>query len=156
MSRRHDGGVAARRSAGLAVAVAALLLAGGCGADPVVVYRGSAVAALEATLSEARTAELAGRLWVADRSTHPLAVVVVRDSDSGVGAEVSWFEEQQPPGRASDRTRQRTADALDAAASAVQAVRIELDRSDRPATRAALDDLRSACAGLESLAEELE
>ena len=113
------------------------------------------MASLEATLSEARTAELAGRLWVAGRSTHPLAVVVVRDSNAGVGAEVSWFEQQQPPGRVGDRTRQRTIDALDAAASAVQIVRIELDRSDRPAVRASLADLSAACSGLESLAEEL-
>ena len=154
MSRRLHAAAAAR-SMRIALAVAALLVVAGCGADPVVVYRDSAVSALEATLSEARTAELAARLWVAGRSTHQLAVVVVRDSDTGVGSEVSWFEQQQPPGRAGDLTRERTVSVLDATASAVQSVRIELDRSDRQATRAALDDLRSSCSALEFLAEEL-
>ncbi|MFL6169155.1 MAG: hypothetical protein ACJ711_05745 [Ornithinibacter sp.] len=154
MSRRHPaaGAIASRR---ITLTLAAVLVVAGCGADPVVVYRDSAVSALEATLSEARTAELAARLWVAGRSTHPLAVVVVRDSDTGVGSEVSWFEQQQPPGRGGDRTRERTVDALDAAASAVQSVRIALNRSDREGTRTALAELRSSCSGLESLAEEL-
>lgn len=137
------------------VLVAALLALGGCGTDATTVYRDSAVAALEASLSEARTAELAGRLWVAGRSTHPLAVVVVGESETGVGSEASWFGEQQPPGRAADVVRTHTLDALDGASSAVQSVRIALDRSDRAATRAALAELRSACSDLESLAEEL-
>jgi hypothetical protein len=37
----------------------------------------------------------------------------------------------------------------------VQSVRIALDRSDPLATRAALDELRSACSDLEALAEDL-
>jgi hypothetical protein len=127
----------------------------GCGTDPGAVYRDSAVKALEGSLSEARTAELAGRLWVTGRSTHGFAVVVVGDSDTGVGADAAWFEEQQPPRRADDALRRRTTDALDAAASAVQSVRIALDRSDTRATRAALDELRSACSDLEALAGDL-
>jgi hypothetical protein len=143
------------RRAGAALGAAVLLGAAACGADPSVVYRDSAVKALEGSLSEARTAELAGRLWVTGRSTHPLAVVVVRDSDAGVGADTAWFEEQQPPRPLDDVVRGRTTDALDAAASAVQSVRIALDRSDTRATRAALDELRSASSDLEALAEEL-
>jgi hypothetical protein len=150
--RRH---LAGPRSLGTTAVVVAALVTTGCTSDPTAVYRDSAVAVLEATLSEARTAELAGRLWVADRSPHAMAVVVVAESETGVGGEASWFEEQQPPNRASDPVRGRTVDALDGASSAVQAVRISLGRSDRPGTRAALDELRSACSDLESLAEEL-
>ena len=111
---------------------------------------------LEATLSEGRTAELAGRLWVERRSTHALTVVVVGESDTGVGAEADWFEQLQPPGvgRATG-CASAPSDALDATASAVQDVRISLERSDRPGARAALDELHSACDDLESLAEDL-
>ena len=118
-------------------------------------YRQSAVNVLEATLSEGRTAELAGRLWVDRRSTHALSVVIVGESDTGVGAEAQWFEQLQPPGAVGDDVRERTVDALDATASAVQAVRISLERSDRPGARAALDALHSACDDLESLAKDL-
>ena len=112
---------------------------------------------LEAVLSEARTAELAGRLSVDGRSTHPLAVVVVGESEAGVGSEGSpGSSEQQPPEPGGNATRERTIRALDGATSAVQSVRIALDRSDRRATRAALADLRAACADLESLAEALQ
>jgi hypothetical protein len=144
-----------RRTWTALVAAAVLVSAGGCGTDGGAVYRDSAVKALEGSLSEARTAELAGRLWVTGRSTHSLAVVVVGGSDTGVGADAAWFEEQQPPRRVDDAVRRRTTDALDAAASAVQSVRIALDRSDPLATRAALDELRSACSDLEALAEDL-
>ena len=99
--------------------------------------------------------ELAGRLWVEHRSTHALTVVVVGESDTGVGAEADWFEQLQPPGLVGDRVRERTVEALDATASAVQDVRISLERSDRPGVRAALDELHSACDDLESLAEDL-
>ena len=95
------------------------------------------------------------RLWVERRSTHALSVVIVGESDTGVGAEAQWFEQLQPPGAVGDDVRERTVDALDATASAVQAVRISLERSDRPAARAALDDLHSACDDLESLAKDL-
>jgi hypothetical protein len=135
--------------------LAALLLVTGCSTDPVPVYRDSAVNVLEATLSEGRTAELAGRLWVDHRSTHALAVVVVDESDTGVGAETDWFGQLQPPGVSGDRVRRRTLDALDATASAVQEVRISLARSDRPGVRVALEGLSSACDDLESLAEDL-
>lgn len=145
----------AGRRAGAAVAAAAVLATVGCGGNPTAVYRDSAVRALEGSLSEARTAEMAGRLWVAGRSTHAFAVVVVGDGDTGVGADVAWFEQQQPPRRVDDLVRQRTTDALDRAASAVQSVRIALDRSDTRATRAALDDLRAACSDLQALAEDL-
>jgi hypothetical protein len=146
---------AARRRAAAAFTAAAVLVVTGCAADPVAVYRDSAVKALEGSLSEARTAELAARLWADGRSPHAFAVVVVDDSETGVGADASWFEEQQPPRRADDAVRARTTDALDAAASAVQSVRIALDRSDTRATRAALDDLRTACEALETLAGDL-
>jgi len=133
----------------------ALLTVAGCGTDAGPVYRQSAVNVLEATLSEGRTAELAGRLWVERRSTHALSVVIVGESDTGVGAEAQWFEQLQPPGAVGDDVRERTVDALDATASAVQAVRISLERSDRPGARAALDALHAACDDLESLAEDL-
>ena len=133
----------------------ALLAVAGCGTDAGPVYRQSAVNVLEATLSEGRTAELAGRLWVERRSTHALSVVIVGESDTGVGAEAQWFEQLQPPGAVGDDVRERTVDALDATASAVQAVRISLERSDRPGARAALDALHAACDDLESLAEDL-
>ena len=144
-----------RRRAGVALTLLVVLAVAGCGDDPGAVYRDSAVSALEGSLSEARTAELAGRLWVRDRSTHAFAVVVVGESDTGVGADAAWFEEQQPPRRADDAVRQRTTEALDGAASAVQSVRIALERSDTVATHAALDGLRAACADLEALAGEL-
>ena len=48
------------RRAGAALGAAVLLGAAACGADPSAVYRDSAVKALEGSLSEARTAELAG------------------------------------------------------------------------------------------------
>lgn len=138
-----------------AALTAVLLLAAGCGRDASTVYRDSAVTVLEATLGEGRTAELAGRLWVEGRSTHAFAVVVVGESDSGVGTDAAWFEDQQPPTRAADAVRARTVDALAAVSSAVQAVRVSLERSDSLAAKTALDQLRSANAGLESLAEEL-
>ncbi len=143
-----------RSGAGVALA-AVLVLVAGCGRDAGEVYRDSAVTVLEATLSEGRSAELAGRLWVAGRSTQAFAVVLVSDSDTGVGTDTAWFEDQQPPAAVDDAVRERTVDALDAASSAVQAVRISLVRSDRSATRSALEELRSANADLESLAEEL-
>ena len=155
MTTRVRGPARARRRAGAALTAAAALVAAGCGADPGAVYRDSAVSALEGSLSEARTAELAGRLWVAGRSTHDFAVVVVGDSDTGVGADAAWFAGQQPPRRVDDAVRRRTTDALDTATAAVASVRIALDRSDTRATRAALDALRAACAGLETLAEDL-
>jgi hypothetical protein len=151
--RRGPGG-GLRRVAGACV-VTVLLLAAGCGGDPGAVYRDSAVRALEGTLSEARTAELAGSLWLAGRSTHSFAVVVVGDSDTALGADAAWFEEQQPPRREDDLVRQQTTDALDAAATSVQSLRIMVERQDIRATRAALEDLRSACSDLATLAEQL-
>ena len=139
----------------LVLIAVALLAVAGCGTDPGPVYRQSAVNVLEATLSEGRTAELAGRLWVDRRSTHARSVVIVGESDTGVGGEAQWFEQLQPPGAVGDDVRERTVDALDATASAVQAVRISLERSDRPGARAALDALHAACDDLESLAEDL-
>ena len=144
-----------RRSGAGVTLVAVLLLVAGCGRDAGEVYRDSAVTVLQATLSEGRSAELAGRLWVAGRSTQAYAVVLVSDSDTGVGTDTAWFEDQQPPAAVDDAVRERTVDALDAASSAVQAVRISLERSDRSGTRSALAELRSANADLESLAEEL-
>jgi len=144
------------RCAGLGLSLLAVsVLASGCAGNPRSVYRDSAADVLAATLSEGRTAELAGRLWVDGRSTHPFAVVVVGASDTGIGAEVDWFEQLDPPGVAGSSVRARTVDALDATASAVQQVRIALGRSDRPATRAALADLRAACADVEALAGAL-
>ena len=64
---------------------AALLLPAGCGADPSAVYRDSAVKALQGGLSECRTAELAGRLWLKGNSTHAFALVVVGDERRGGG-----------------------------------------------------------------------
>ena len=154
MSTPPHGGARSPRPL-LALLAAALLLVAGCGTDAGPVYRQSAVSVLEATLGEGRTAELAGRLWVERRSTHALSVVIVGESDTGVGAEAQWFEQLQPPGAVGDDVRERTVDALDATASAVQAVRISLERSDRPGARAALDALHAACDDLESLAEDL-
>ena len=144
----------ARRGA-VVVFGAALLLPAGCGADPSTVYRDSAVKALQGGLSECRTAELAGRLWLKGNSTHAFALVVVGASDAGVGADAAWFGGQQPPRRADDAIRRQTTDALDGAASSVQSVRIALDRSAAGSTRAALDELSSACSDLEALAEDL-
>lgn len=152
MSRERTSRRTAAALTGL-LAVGLLASASACAADPRAVYRDSATKVLEAALSEGRTAELAGRLWVDGRSTHPLAVVVVGESDTGIGAEADWFEQLDPPGATGDRVRERTVDALDVTASAVQALRIALGRSDRPATRAALGDLRAACADVEALAE---
>jgi hypothetical protein len=129
--------------------------ASGCAADPSAVYRDAAVKTLQATLSEARTAELAGRLWVSGGSSHAATVVLVTESDSGVGEDSAWFEDQQPPGRADDPVRARTVDAVDAAASAVQSLRITVQRSDTRGVRAALADLRAASRRLEALAEQL-
>jgi hypothetical protein len=154
VSRPRQGGWAGSQPVPVLVAAVLVLLAG-CATDAGPVYRQSAVSVLEATLGEGRTAELAGRLWVEHRSTHALTVVVVGESDTGVGAETDWFEQLQPPGVVGDRVRERTVEALDATASAVQEVRISLERSDRPGVRAALDDLHSACDDLESLAEDL-
>ena len=155
MSRTGPNPAGTLRGAGLLLAASALVVVAGCAADPSAVYRESAVSALEGTLSEARSAELAGRLWVTGRSTHAFAVVVVGASDTGSGADAAWFEGQQPPRRSDDAVRRRTTHALDTASSAVQSVRIALDRDDTGATRAALDELRAACDDLESLAEEL-
>ena len=156
MSHHRPGTAPARRRVG---AVLALLVglgtAAGCGSDPSAVYRDAAVSAMEGTLSEARTAELAGRLWVSGRSTHAFATVAVRESEAGVAADAAWFDEQDPPRRADDALRARTVRAIDEASSSVEAVRISLGRSDSRATKASLDRLRSACAQLESLAEEL-
>jgi hypothetical protein len=143
------------RRVGWASMVTLLLLAAGCGGDPGAVYRDSAVRALEGSLSEARTAEVAGSLWVAGRSTHSFVVVVVGDSDKALGADAAWFEEQQPPRRGDDLIRQQTTDALDAAAASVQSLRIAVDRRDVRGARSALDDLRSACSELATLAERL-
>lgn len=145
----------ARPGVVVALTVTVALATTGCGADAGAVYRDAAVKALEGTLSESRSAELAGRLWVGGRSTHSFAVVVVRDSDAGVGTDVAWFEGQQPPRRVDDAVRRQTTDALDHAASAVQSVRIAVERNDVRATRAALDELRSACDVLESLTADL-
>ena len=154
MTKPPERPAKSRRVQPVLIAVALLTVAG-CGTDAGPVYRQSAVNVLEATLSEGRTAELAGRLWVERRSTHALSVVIVGESDTGVGAEAQWFEQLQPPGAVGDDVRERTVDALDATASAVQAVRISLERSDRPGARTALDELGSACDHLESLAEDL-
>jgi len=149
------GPVGSWRTGGLAALASVMLLVAGCGDDPGSVYRDSAVRALEGSLSEARTAELAASLWVAGRSAHSFAVVVVDDSDTGLGADAAWFEEQQPPRRVDDLVRRQTTDALDAAASSVQWLRISVARQDLRGTRAALEDVRSACSDLEALAEEL-
>jgi len=143
-----------RRLAGI---LGGLLLLGsaGCGGGDRAAYRDAAVAALEGALGESRTAELAGRQWVAGRSTHPFASVVVGEGESGVGAEAGWFEGQQPPTRADDPLRAVTVEALSRAEDAVQAVRVSLDRSDVAGTRTALGELRAACTALDDLAEDL-
>ena len=138
-----------------AVLLAAVLAVGGCSTDPSTVHRESAVASLEATLGEARAAEVAVRLWVRGRSTQPLAAAVVGESDIGVGSEVSWFEQRRPASHAGQVTHQRTVRALGGAACAVRAVRSALDRSDRKGTRAALVELRTACAVVQRLAVAL-
>ena len=135
--------------------VAVLFLAAGCGADSGPAYRESAVRALESSLSEARTAELAASLWVAGRSTPSFAVIVVGDSETGLGTDAAWFEAQQPPRRVDDIVRRQTTDALDAASAAVASLRITVTRQDRRATRTALEDVRSACSDLARVAEQL-
>jgi hypothetical protein len=137
------------------VAAVVALMVSACGAGASATYRESAVSALQGSLGEGRTVELAGRLWVTGRSTHSFTVVAVRDGEDGVGANTDWFEQQQPPTRSSDRIRQRTTDALAATDAAIQSVRISLDRNDVRATREALGSLRVACAQLESLSGEL-
>jgi len=142
----------------LCTALLASMLAtalGGCGADASAVYDDSAAKVLQGALSDARTAEMGARLWVDGQGTHGFAAVVVADSDAGVDGEAAWFEAQQPPTRRSDGVRAETVAALDAASSAVQDLRIALGRGDRDATRAALADLHAACAGLESLSQDL-
>jgi hypothetical protein len=147
-----------RRLAGILGGLLLVLLApAGCGAGGErAAYREAAVTALEGALGESRTAELAGRQWVAGRSTHPFASVVVGEGEGGVGAEAGWFEGQQPPTPADDPLRAATVDALDRAEDAVQAVRVSLDRSDVAGTRTALGELRAACTVLEDLAEQLQ
>jgi hypothetical protein len=145
-----------RRLAGILGGLLLLLASAGCGAGGErAAYRDAAVTALEGALGESRTAELAGRQWVAGRSTHPFASVVVGEGESGVGAEAGWFEGQQPPTRADDPLRSVTVEALARAEDAVQAVRVSLDRSDVAGTRTALRELRAACTALEDLTEEL-
>ncbi|MGG5260325.1 hypothetical protein [Phycicoccus avicenniae] len=126
-----------------------------CSSMDLTTYREAVEASLESTLSEARTAELAGGLWMDGRATHAVTSVVVSDSEEGVGAESQWFAGQQPPDARSEDLRKRTNDALDEASSAVEELRIAVERSDRDATRTALAGLRSATAMVEALAEEL-
>ena len=136
-------------------AVALALLATGCGEPASAVYRDAAVKTLEGSVSEARTAELAARLWLEGSSTHAFASVSVDGGEQGVGSDTSWFDDQQPPTRRDDRTRSDTLDALDAVADGVTAVRVGLARDDRAAVRTAVTDLSSACQDAEDLAERL-
>lgn len=145
---------AGSRTRWLAAAVG-VLLAAGCGGGSTATYQESAAAVLEASLSDARTAELAGRLWLAGRSSHATASVVVAGSEEGLGSEAAWFERQEPPGPVGDELRAEVTEVLDAAADAVQQVRIAVARSDREASGPALEELRGASAAVESLAEEL-
>lgn len=132
-----------------------LLGVAGCSSSDDTTYREAAAAALEAALSEARTAELVGGLWLEGRSTHAATAVVVVGSEDGVGAEAQWFAGQQPPDAGADDLRDRTTAALDDASAAVAEVRIAVQRSDRDATRTALTGLHAASAAVEALAEEL-
>ena len=116
-------------------------------------YRQSSVAALQATLSETRTAELAARLWLDGSSTLAVARVLVHGNDKGVASEQSWFAALQPPGRAGDHVRSHTLDAIDTAGSAVSETRIALSRADRGATVTAVHHLAQAGAELEALTE---
>jgi len=59
-----------------------LLGVAGCSSSDDTTYREAAAAALEAALSEARTAELVGGLWLEGRSTHAATAVVVVGSES--------------------------------------------------------------------------
>ena len=156
MSRPRPSRTSPRRWSATTLLLVVAATAAGCGSTggERTAYRESAVSVLDAALGEARTAELAGRLWLAGSSTWAVTHVVVGESDTAMGGDVDWFAAQQPPTRADDGLRRTALDALDAATGAVEDVRIPVDRSDEAATAAALDDLRAASAELERLSEE--
>lgn len=156
MSRPHPSPASSRRWRAVTLLLVVGAAAAGCGSagSERTAYRESAVSVLDAALGEARTAELAGRLWLAGSSTWAVTHVVVGESDTAMGGDVDWFAGQQPPTRADDGLRRTALDALDAATAAVDDVRIPVDRSDEAATAAALDDLRAASAELERLSEQ--
>jgi hypothetical protein len=154
----RPGATRIRRHVRTANTVALLVLvvaAAACGstAGERTAYRQSAVGVLDAALGEARTAELAGRLWLEGSSTWAVTHVAVGESDTSIGSDVDWFAGQQPPTRADDELRGAALDALDAAAAGVEDVRIRVERFDETATAQALTELRAATAGLERLSE---
>ena len=140
-----------------AACLSGLLAMTGCATttDERTAYHEDAVSALESGGGEARTAQMAGTQWVAERSTGPFARVVVGESESSLSAEITWFAGLQPPTPAEDVVRQEAIDALDEAAGAVEDLRIVLERADRAGTVQALRDVAAAASRVEALAEAM-
>lgn len=130
-------------------AIAALLL-GGCvvPARDDGAYREDASESLQSASSELATADLAVRSWLAGRLTRNATDVVVTDAESAIGPIDVAFGGGDPPGPASDETRDTVVSLLGDAQDALSQTRIAVRRDDATTARAALKQLREVAAEL--------
>ena len=138
------------RRAAQALVLATVLLAG-C-VTPALnrgAYKQNAIAALESSVSETRTGQLAAQTRLRGDTTRPFADTVITSSEKAIGPIETSFGGVDPPSRADDELRHRVLDLLGDAEDALAAARIAVRRDDRPA-------LRESAAALGRISDRLE
>jgi hypothetical protein len=124
----------------------------GCG-DPDQKLRAAAAQAARETASEVNTARLAVEQLQAGRLWQQPAQQLVSDAEKAVGKAATSFSSQQPSTDASRRTYEQVTDVLDAAQTAVTAIRIALGNDDLAAAVRQADELGKTGAELDRIGE---
>jgi hypothetical protein len=103
-------------------------------------------------VSELRTAEIAASSWLDGSLTGPYAEVVVVDAESALDAATSTFlSVLAPDDPAANRLRVEAAERLDIASSALDDLRIAVQRADRVAASRSVREVSRAAEDLESV-----
>jgi hypothetical protein len=124
----------------LAVALCVIAALTACG-NPNQQMQSEAARAARAAASEVRTARLAAQALLDSKAWSQPAVVVVTDAEEAVGKVATDFSARQPETDESRKTYDLYSDALTAAEDGVTELRIALNRKDRAAVVAQLEQL---------------
>jgi hypothetical protein len=119
-------------------------------------YRTNATQALQSATSEARTAELTLRHWLAGDVTTAYADTVVTESEKALGPIQTSFGAPDPSSRAVDALREDVTGRLSDTESALALSRIALRRGDRDGVRQGAVQLDRLTAVLDQAAERLK
>lgn len=139
----------------MCVAICLLATLVGCG-DPDQKLQSEAARAARDAASEVRTARLAAQTLLDSKMWSPPAIVMVTDAEEAVGKVATGFSARQPETDRSRKTYDLYSDALTAAEDGVTELRIALNRNDRAAVAAELEQLGKTGEQLVQLGEREE